>query len=83
MAGCTSGQFVYNTLAGAISLAAGTSYYLVSQEVANGDQWYDIAGVSTTADAAVNTSVYSNGASWITISSPNTSYVPPNMQYSK
>ena len=83
MAGCTLGQFVYTALAATINLAAGASYYLVSQEVANGDQWYDIAGVSTTADAAVNNSVYSNGASWITISSPNTSYVPPNLQYTK
>ncbi len=83
MAGCTPGQFVYTALGGAINLTAGTSYYLVSQEVAGGDQWYDIAGVSTTADAAVNNSVYSNGLSWITISSANTSYVPPNLQYSK
>jgi hypothetical protein len=82
MADCTAGQFVYSALTGTVTLPAGTSYYLVSQEVTGNDQWYDFGAVSTTADAAVNNSVYSSdGATWNIINGPNTSYVPPNFQY--
>ena len=82
MAGCTAGQIVYNTLAGTVTLPAGTSYYLVSQEAAGNDQWYDFGAVTPASDAAVNSSVYSiDGATWIGINGPNTSYVPPNFQY--
>jgi hypothetical protein len=82
MSGCAAGQFVYSALSGTVTLSAGTSYYLVSQEAAGNDQWYDFGPVSSTSDAAVNNSVYSvDGASWIGINGPNTSYVPPNFQY--
>lgn len=80
MAGCTPGQFVYTAIA-PVTLSAGTSYYLVSQETAGGDTWYDLGGVSTTSDAAVNTAVYAYNGSWITISTANVSYVPPDFQY--
>ena len=42
MAGSASGQFVYGTLPGTITLPANSSYYLVSLETPGGDQWaYD------------------------------------------
>ncbi|MEO8592797.1 MAG: hypothetical protein ABI759_05720 [Candidatus Solibacter sp.] len=81
MAGCAAGQFVYSAIS-PVSLPAGTSYYLVSQETQNGDRWYDHSGVSSTTVAAVNSSVYFYGGNWIPINSANTSYVPPNFQYS-
>jgi hypothetical protein len=80
MAGCTAGQFVYTTLATPITLQAGVNYDLASLEVAGGDTWYDIGGISTTSDALVTNSVYNDG-SWIGMSSTYTSYVPPNFQY--
>jgi hypothetical protein len=80
MAGCTPGQFAY--AAASATLAASTTYYLVSQETYNGDQWYDQGSIAATNVAAVNSSVYSNGAGWSPIGAPNTSYVPVNLQYS-
>jgi hypothetical protein len=83
MVACTSGQFVYAPLASAVTLLPNTSYFLVSQEASGGDQWYDYGGVSSTADAAVNSSIYSSdGVTWIPVSTANTSYVPPNFLYS-
>jgi hypothetical protein len=83
MAACTSGQFVYAPLANAITLLPNTTYYLASQETNGGDQWYDYGGVSSTADASVNSSIYSSdGVNWIPVSTANTSYVPPNFLYS-
>jgi len=41
LAGATSGQFQYSTLASPVGLSASTSYYLLSQETSGGDQWYD------------------------------------------
>ncbi len=83
MAQCQPGQFVYTSLANPIPLPAGTSYYLVSQESAGGDQWYDYGVVTATNTAAVNSSVYSyDGMTWIPSGPANTSYVPPNFQYS-
>ena len=62
-------------------MPAGTSYYLVSQETQGGDQWYDQGAISTTTVAAVNSSIYFYNGNWYPINSANTSYVPPNFQY--
>ncbi len=79
MAGCTPGQFVYGAV-NSINLPAGAGYFLVSQETAGGDWWYDYGSISTTSVAAVNSSVYFlNG--WIPAATTNTSYVPVNFQY--
>jgi len=81
MSGCTAGQFVFTALQGPVTLLANTAYYLVSQEVSGGDQWYDYGTVSTTTAAAVTNSVYSSdGINWATTGGANTSYVPPNFQ---
>lgn len=80
MAGCTPGQFVFSSI-GPITLTAGASYYLVSQEMQGGDQWYDQGTISATAVAAVNNSVYYYGGNWIPINTTNTSYVPPSFEY--
>jgi alpha-galactosidase len=80
MAGCTAGQFVYGAVSG-VTLPAGASYYLVSQESYGGDRWYDQGAISTTNDGLVKSSVYFYGGNWIPINSANTSYVPPNFQY--
>ena len=80
MPGCVAGQFQYAALAGSITLPAGKSYYLVSQEFFGGDQWYEHGAVSTSTVATTNSSVYFDGANWIPADTTNTSYVPPNMK---
>ena len=81
MAGCTPGKFTYATLASPITLAAGTGYYLVSQETAGGDTWYDLGQVTGNSVAAVKSSVYFYGNNWIPYGAANMSYVPPDFQY--
>lgn len=81
MSGCTAGQFTYAPLASPITLPANTAYYLVSQEIYGGDQWYDVSGVATTSGGAVNGAAYSSdGVNWNLGGGVNTSYVPPNLQ---
>ena len=82
MAGGVAGQFKYTALGSPVTLQANTAYYLVSQEVSGGDQWYDTGGVSSTTAAAVNSSIYSaNSVNWNAYNAANTSYVPANFQY--
>lgn len=45
--GATPGQVVYATLDYPVVLRSGFDYYLVSQEVAGGDHWYDSSASST------------------------------------
>jgi hypothetical protein len=45
--GATAGQFQYAPLTAAVTLAANTSYYLLSQETAGGDQWYQVDQAAT------------------------------------
>jgi hypothetical protein len=78
--GCTAGQFAYANLS--LTLAANTTYYLVSQEVSGGDQWYEIGPVTGASVATINSGVYSWSGSWQTNGSQNNSYGPVNFQYS-
>ena len=85
----TSGQpaaaFAFTTLATPVTLSANTAYYLLSQETAGGDAWYDFnAAVATTAAAAAT------GTVWATTDAPaaftvgggsNQSYGVPNLRY--
>lgn len=41
--GVGAGQMAYGNLSTYVTLSINTSYYLVSEEMAGGDQWYDIA----------------------------------------
>ena len=81
LAGCTPGHFSYAQLASPITLQPFTSYLLVSQETAGGDQWYDYGAITTTSDLVVSNSVYGSGSGWTPVASTNTSYVPPSFQY--
>lgn len=49
--GAPAGQFKYAAMASSVTLAANTSYYVLSQETAGGDAWYDFglpaAGTAT------------------------------------
>ncbi len=81
MAGCTAGQFTYASIT-PITLAAGSSYYLVSQETQGGDRWLDQGAIATKTDASVKSAAYSYNGVWYSLGSANTSYVPPNFLYS-
>jgi hypothetical protein len=83
MAGCSAGQFVYGNLSNAVTLSSSTTYYVVSQETASGDTWYDLFGSMTvTGDAHVNGPLYSYNGAWIQNGVGTLSYVPVNFQYS-
>jgi hypothetical protein len=81
MAGCSPGQFQYAPLSAPVTLPAGGTYYLVSQEFQGGDRWYNAGPVAPSPGATVNGTVYSSRANWIGGGSANTSYVPPSFQY--
>ena len=83
LSGCLVGQFFYSGLSAPVVLSANASYYLASQETAGGDQWFDHAAISTTADAAAISSLYSvDSSNWLPLGGGNASYVPPNFLYS-
>jgi hypothetical protein len=81
MAAGTVGQVKYAPLASLVTLSANTSYYLVSQENYNGDQWYDCdSGVTTTSVAACNGFVYS-WEPWNVYLYPGRTYGPLDFKY--
>jgi hypothetical protein len=84
MAGGTVGQFTYATLTSPVTLSAGATYYLVSQEVVGGDEWYDINTVLTTTSVASDaTGAYGTGpGAWFTYGSAGNSYGPLDFKYS-
>jgi uncharacterized repeat protein (TIGR01451 family) len=81
MAGCAAGRYTYTALPNIITLPSETAFYLVTQELTGGDQWYDHGVVLPSADGTVNSSVYFDGANWVPVDLPNTSYALPNFQY--
>ncbi len=83
MSGGVAGSFVYGNLGGSVTLNANTTYYIVSQETAGGDQWYDVNTTIQTANvAAETTSVWSsNGATYNLYGPANHSYVPVDFEY--
>jgi M6 family metalloprotease-like protein len=84
MNGGTAGQFKYASLSSGIVLAAGATYYLVSQEIAGGDTWYDLdTTVSTTMVATEASAIYGNGSGvWYPVGVSGSSYVPVDFKYS-
>ncbi len=81
--GATAGAFAYVALGSSVTLAANTQYYLVTEEVSGGDQWYDDAGLAPveTAVATIETSMWSSDGTTFASNSANDSYVPPNFRY--
>jgi hypothetical protein len=82
LAACTPSQFVYGTLPTTLSLATSGSYFLVSQETAGADRWYNWGPITAASDAVVNSSIYSLAGNWYSGGSTSTSYGPLNFQYS-
>ncbi len=78
----TPGQFTYAQLGSPVALAANTSYFLVSQETAGGDSWYDVSSVTPSSTVSVVGPAFYNGASLAAITNANNAYVPVNLIYS-
>jgi hypothetical protein len=51
----TSNQFIRAWFSAPVGLAANRTYYLLSEEFANGDEWYDAAGTQVSNTAPVIT----------------------------
>lgn len=82
-AGATAGEFAYAKLSTPVTLAANTSYYLVTQETASGDQWFDVATTVTTTSAGVVKSAawgYGNGY-WYVYGGVGQCYGPVDFKY--
>ncbi len=80
--GAAVGTYVYGAVT-AVVLSPNTAYYILSQESAGGDLWYDYNTLVQTANVASPlSSVYSAGSSYITPGGVGMSYGPLNLQYS-
>lgn len=71
------------TLSSGVSLAANTSYYLVSSETTGGDQWRDYTTALTPASGAgsIPSAVYRYGGSYTTYGGNGNSYGPVDFYY--
>jgi hypothetical protein len=82
--GGTAGSFIYESFAEPVTMSANTNYYLVSEEVASGDQWCDYdTTIAVSSVATAPTCVYSSDSiTFDTIGGPDNCYVPVDFQYS-
>lgn len=82
MSSGTAGQYVYATLASPVTLAANTSYYVLSQEVNGGDQWHNDTDTQVFPGAfgTIPGAVYGFGpGQWWFNGTANRSYVPVDL----
>jgi hypothetical protein len=84
MDSCLPGQFVYGSFASVVTLAANTTYYLVSQEFggSGNDFWYDYGNITAAGVVSIDAAIYWNGFNWTPIPGKSQSYVPVNLLYS-
>lgn len=79
--GATIAAYLYGSIT-PVTLTAGVSYYIFSDEVNGQDFWYDNNGTLTgSADGTVVGSRYVFGGSIQAASSGSVGYVPPNFKY--
>ena len=83
MVGGTPGTFVYGLLANQVTLNANSAYYVLSQEISGGDQWYDDdTVVQTTANAVLNAPAYGTTPyAAVPGLGPGQTYVPVDFKY--
>ncbi len=78
----TAGQFVYTNLASSVVLNANSTYYVLSQEAAGGDQWYDHNTTATTSSAArLNGAVYGSASPYVSLGDSGRMYVPVDFKF--
>lgn len=77
----SAGAYVWADLASPVLLSANTKYYLTSEEVVSGDQWYNSPGTNYTGTGCSSFgAVYRSGGTWGEASANGTGYVPVGMQ---
>lgn len=80
--GGVAGQVNYAALATPVTLNANTAYYIVSQEMASGDRFYNHdTAVMTTSVGTVTSSVNRTGTTYNEDSAPGMSYALVDFQY--
>lgn len=82
VAGGTPGEFVYADVMPSVILNAGASYYLLSDEVDTGDQFYDAdTRVTTTAAVSREFAVYGGNGNYTEAPVDNFAYGPVDLIY--
>jgi hypothetical protein len=83
MGGGSVGQFQYANLSTPVLLAAGTTYYVLSQETAGGDAWYNYdTTVQTTTIASETSAAWGYGVgAWYPAGAAGQAFVPLDFQY--
>src|SRR6516225_7279554 len=84
MSGGTAGQYRYATLASPVTLSAGATYFVMSQEVSGGDFWYyDDTRITTTSVASETAAAWGYGVGqWHLNGGPGQAYGPVDFKYS-
>jgi hypothetical protein len=82
-AGNAPGAFLYAGLSTPVTLQAGTTYYIVSQEMQGGDQWYDYnTSIQTTSVAVESSGIWSpDGEKYNIYGIANQEYGPVDFKY--
>lgn len=81
-AGATAGQFAYAKLVSPLTLAAGTTYYLVSEEFAGGDIWADAASTLVAPSVAtIDGAVTDASGAYVTTGSTGNTFGPVGLKY--
>ena len=83
MPGGPVGEFTYAGLATPITLKAFRQYFIVSHEVAGGDQWFDLPSVVTTPVATVTAAVFNDDTApgYMFQGGAGSCYVPVSFRY--
>jgi hypothetical protein len=83
MPGGAVGDFAYAPLPSPITLQAFRQYFVVSHEVAGGDQWFDLNSVVTTAVANVTAAVFNDDTApgFMFQGGAGNAYVPVSFRY--
>ena len=78
----TPGTFTYVALASPVVLTANTTYYLISQEVNGGDQFYNLSQVTPSGGVTVDIAVVISPDLGIQkVGRANNAYVPVSLLY--
>ena len=77
------GTFAYGALPVSITLLANSTYYIVSQETAGGDQWYDYDTLANSdSHGALTGTIYGDGSTYsLNFGSDGHAYGPLNFQF--
>ncbi len=84
LSGISTNQFSYASLSTPVVLEANMTYFLLSQEVAGGDKWYDYNSTLTPMSGfTINGTAWltNNSSTYIVSPSTNFGYIPVNLKF--